>query len=337
MNNSTPETKRRFFNYKTLIGIVISVLGLYLGFRKFDGKSFLNALDGVNLIWFSTAIIAMVVSVWIRAWRWRYLIFSIKGIPVKDLFASTMIGYFGNNVFPLRLGEFLRAYSLGEIAGLSAVSVFANIVVERILDAIMFLLIFVMVIIFVPEIPSWILRSGIIALIIVVIFLILAYVFASQRRSLMNHLKRNSKSTTMERVSKFADHFKEGLLALKTTHYLWLIVIQSIVLWILYIFNIWAVGASLGMFFSIENILLILLVSTAIISVPSAPGYIGTYHAGAIGILVFMGLDLTSSQVMAVVLHSVGFLSLTAIGLCYFLKHHVSIKRVSQLSINSRE
>ncbi|MCK4689285.1 MAG: hypothetical protein KAT41_03205, partial [Candidatus Marinimicrobia bacterium] len=68
----------------------------------------------------------------------------------------------------------------------------------------------------------------------------------------------------------------------------------------------------------------------AIISIPSSPGYIGTYHAGVIGVLLFIGLDLSLSQAIAVVLHAVGFLSLTLIGLIYFIKYHVSIKETSR-------
>jgi len=84
-------------------------------------------------------------------------------------------------------------------------------------------------------------------------------------------------------------------------------------------------GAALKVYFNLYALLLIFFVTSAIVSVPSAPGYVGTYHAATIGILIFLGLDLPKAQALAVIMHAVGFIILTALGLVYYLKYQVNL------------
>ena len=49
------------------------------------------------------------VAVWARAWRWHYLLRPIKKIPTSTMFPVVAIGYMGNNIYPARAGEVLRA------------------------------------------------------------------------------------------------------------------------------------------------------------------------------------------------------------------------------------
>lgn len=330
MKNSNQIKRNIFFNYKMLIGLLISVLGLYLGFRKFDSRAFVGSLQGSNLILFFLAMLILVFTIFLRAWRWKYLVLPLKKMPLKDLFAAEMICYFGNNVFPLRMGELLRSYSLSKMSGISAVSIFGTVVMERILDLLVFAVILILSMIFLPKMPVWVKYGGIGASIIIVIFGMLLYISSLEKGFLKSYLKRNFKIFSVTKVTNLLGQFIKGLFALKSTPHLGLIAVQSAIIWILCIFVTWVIGASFNMYFSIENLLLIFFITSAIISIPSSPGYIGTYHAGAIGILLFIGLDLSLSQAIAVVLHAVGFLSLTLIGLIYFIKYHVSIKETSR-------
>ena len=45
-----------------------------------------------------------------------------------------MIGYFGNAVFPFRMGELLRAFALSKDAKIETSTAFGSIVLERIID-----------------------------------------------------------------------------------------------------------------------------------------------------------------------------------------------------------
>ena len=91
------------------------------------------------------------LAVLVRTWRWDYLLRPLKRIPVRRLFPVVVIGYMGNNIFPFRIGELLRAYVLKRNEEVSISSSLATIVVERIFDGLTMLL---FVFVALPTAPS---------------------------------------------------------------------------------------------------------------------------------------------------------------------------------------
>lgn len=324
-----PTFRRRFFNYKTLLGIGISFLGLYLGFRKFEAEEFFAALRETDLMLFFLSMLVMVFTVYLRSIRWKYLVNPLKKVPQKDLFGSEMVCYFGNNVFPLRLGEVLRAYSLSKITKLSSASIFGTIVVERFLDVLFFLIILPVTALLFPAMPVWIRWSGVVAGATLVVLVALYYLYQYKQATLRRYLNRKLHSSSYEKFLDIIRKFLSGVRTLQNIPHTGLIVFWTVIIWAVNIFNYWLIGTSLHVFFSLQDLLLVFFVTSAIISVPSAPGYVGTYHAGAIGVLVFLGYELSQAQVIAVILHAVGFLSLTLIGFLYFIKYHIHVKDTS--------
>ena len=55
---------------------------------------------------------AYFIGLWVRAWRWHYLLRPIKAVPTRKMFPIVAMGYAGNNIFPARAGEVLRAVVL---------------------------------------------------------------------------------------------------------------------------------------------------------------------------------------------------------------------------------
>ena len=320
------KSRHRLFNAKTLIGLTISAAGLYLGFRKFDSAGFFAALQQTHLGLFFLAMLVMIFDVYLRAIRWRYLVLPLQKVPLKHLFGTEMICYFGNNVFPLRLGEVLRAYSLSKISSLSAIAVFGTIVVERLLDVVFFLIVMVVAVLFYPTMPNFIKWSGAAAGLILLLFLAVYLVFQWKQSNLKNYLNYKLVATRFQKLLVPLRLLLQGMRTFRNTPHRLLILFWTVIIWIVSIFNYWLIGTSLQVFFSIQNLLLIFIVTSVIISVPSAPGYVGTYHAGAIAMLVYLGYDLTQAQIIAIILHAVGFISLTLVGLAYFLKYQIHVE-----------
>ena len=95
-----------------LIGLGISVVLLWLLFRNINFTELVAALRGANYLWLIPNILLIVLTMYQRAFRWRYMVAPIKKVRFSKLLAATCIGFMANNVLPLRLGEFVRAYSL---------------------------------------------------------------------------------------------------------------------------------------------------------------------------------------------------------------------------------
>ena len=123
-----------FVNKKSLLGLFISVLGLYFAFLDFSFSEFYKVINQVNPIYLLIAIFFLWISIWLRAIRWKYLFNSEFQPSIFALYKVQFIGYFGNNVLPLRLGELIRAYIVGKKYNMTKSYVFGTIIVERLLD-----------------------------------------------------------------------------------------------------------------------------------------------------------------------------------------------------------
>jgi uncharacterized protein (TIRG00374 family) len=71
------------------------------------------------------------IAVWVRAWRWHYLLRPLKKIKTSSMFPVVAIGYMGNNIYPYRAGELLRAAVLKRREGIPISASLATIIVER--------------------------------------------------------------------------------------------------------------------------------------------------------------------------------------------------------------
>lgn len=126
-------------NWKFWLGILISVFFLALALRGLNLSEFWGALLDANYIWLIPGVGIYFMGVWVRAWRWHYLLRPIKVIPTRKMFPPVAIGYMGNNIYPARAGEVLRAVVLRRSDQVAISSSLATIIVERIFDGVVML------------------------------------------------------------------------------------------------------------------------------------------------------------------------------------------------------
>ena len=121
------------------LGVMISIVFIWLALRGLHLEDFWDAVKQANYIWLLPGIGVYFIGVWVRAWRWHYLLGPIKKIPTATMFPITTIGYMGNNIYPARAGEVLRAVILKRREGVSVSASLATIIVERIFDGVVML------------------------------------------------------------------------------------------------------------------------------------------------------------------------------------------------------
>src|SRR5512135_2645056 len=121
------------------VGVLISAAALWWALSKLDFEAFWLAIKSANYWWILPGIAVYFIAVWIRAWRWHYLLKPIKPIRTRDMFPITCIGYMGNNIYPARAGEVLRAVVLKKKENVSISASLATIIVEKFFDAVVML------------------------------------------------------------------------------------------------------------------------------------------------------------------------------------------------------
>ena len=121
------------------IGVAISAFFLYWVLKDIEFSVLWQETLKANYWLILPGVAAYFVGLWVRAWRWHYLLGPIKSIPTKTMFPITTIGYMGNNIYPARAGEVLRAVILKRREGVPISASLATIIVERIFDGVVML------------------------------------------------------------------------------------------------------------------------------------------------------------------------------------------------------
>src|SRR5207245_6866228 len=88
------------------------------------------------------ALAIYIVDFLLRSKRWSILIEPVRRTPASDLFWVMIIGFFANNVLPLRMGELVRAHISGKKLNISRTASLGTILLERLCDTLSFLTIF---------------------------------------------------------------------------------------------------------------------------------------------------------------------------------------------------
>ena len=123
-------------------------IGMYLTWYFISNSSetekdyFLKSLSEANYLWILLALVIAFLTHLSRAYRWKYLLETLDLKPKLSLmYHSVMIGYIINLTIP-RSGELARAAYFSRYQKTKPDQIFGTIVIERVVDLIMFALVF---------------------------------------------------------------------------------------------------------------------------------------------------------------------------------------------------
>jgi glycosyltransferase 2 family protein len=311
------------------LGLLISVVFLYFALKGLKLGDFWAAVRSANYWWILPGIAVYFVAVWIRAWRWHYLLGPIKTIPTRVMFPVTCIGYMGNNIYPARAGEVLRAVVLKRKEGVPISASLATVIVERIFDGVVML---AFVFVNLPELAKVsgaasgfignIQQLAIIGTVVffgaLVIFLVAAMfpqVTIRAANWFINHLlPKGIREKTSGIVAKFLD----GLAFLRSPFHVIMVFFTSVLIWLLETVKYWFVMHAFSFTVSFFALMLLNGIANLATTIPSAPGYIGTWEAVTKAVLVAYGVPGAEALGYAVVLHVALWLPITLLG-AYFM------------------
>jgi uncharacterized protein (TIRG00374 family) len=298
----------------------------------------LKAFSEANYIWVIPMMISVIITMVIRAARWRWLVRPVSSIPFKSLFASVMIGFMANNLLPARIGEVVRAVSLSHRHALSKSAVFATVVAERVFDSIGILIVF-FVSLMIIDLPGELQKASIVAFILTIALLVFLYVLRIKTEFAVRLITRPIKLVSKTLASKaeaILGRFSGGLSILTSPASMGVIVLYSIFLWAFTGVSGYLIFIAFGLYPKIWAALIVLFVTVLAVSLPSSPGYIGTYHAACIiafdliGKLGMFSGEVSSSVALSysVILWSCQFFPVTLIGLYYLRKEHLKFSEI---------
>jgi len=328
--------KRFKDSLKIIVGIIISTGFMYLAFRKLNFQQMKQAFSMANYWLLIPSILILFISHWLRSVRWKFLLNPIKKINVSSLFSALLIGYAANTILPAHLGEFLRAYVIGRKRNISASSTLATIIIERIIDVFSIVLIMALTFVIYPF-PSWVRKSGYLMFVFVLglfIFLVVMKKFSKQTMKFIATLLKPFPQKLNDKVERLSRSFLDGLKPMKHKRDYFIVFILSILIWLCY----WAViyinffTFNLVAQFELNVIagLVLLVITTISVVVPSSPGYIGTYHWLCQISLELFKVPRAIGLSYAIIIHGLNFFPIFLVGFTLACKEGIKLSKVQK-------
>ncbi len=322
--------------WKYAPGIVISAVFLVLAFRKVDLDQLAAAFRSARYVYLVPAVILSLVNLWIRAYRWRFIMRPVKEIGIMSLFRATAIGFMGNNLLPARLGEFMRAHVIGEKEKISRSASFATIVVERIFDGFT-LLLFLAVVLAVGsvEFPGWLRKASAVAIVFYVAALAFVILLAARTETVLRVsevLSRPFPDYFKRLLRSALDSFANGLGILRSSKDIVISAILSPLVWLPNVFLIYMLLISFGIYLPLAISFLLLVALCIGIMIPSAPGFIGTIQFVSVAVLALFDVPRGQALSFSLVFHGCSFIPVTVAGLVCLITGRVSFSEMRMVT-----
>lgn len=322
------------------VGVLISVALMYWALQGLRLEELGEALKQANYLWLLPGIAVYFVGVWARAWRWHHLLKPLKAVPTGHLFPITAIGYFGNNILPARAGEVLRAVVLKRDEGVPVSASLATIIVERVFDGVVMLM---FVFLNLPELAKLTQSSGFVgdirtlAVVGTGVFLgvlgifLAAAMFPEKSLALFTTIvEQLLPERFREKILGLAERFLGGLAALRSPRQILMIFVTSIVIWLLETGKYWFVMHAFPFEVSFFTLMLMNGIVNLATTIPSAPGYVGTFDAPGIAVLTAYGVNQATAAAYTLVLHGALWAPITLLGGYYMLRRGISYSEAIQ-------
>lgn len=323
-----------------LFGGNAGVVDAFFGQTRIDLAGLGRALAAAHYLYLLGGVALLIISLFFRAQRWRILLRPVySDIHYWPVYSSMNIGYMINNILPLRMGEILRAYFLGKAERISKSSALATIVVERVIDTLAILILLSIAIFFFPF-PDWI-RNGLFyiggALLLLIAFLVSLLVNTAWTIRILRTLLKPLSQGLTDKVIGVISSFTSGLEILRSAQHFLAILGHTVVLEVCYILSVFLTLLAFDLIAPeypavLSNPLLasvvLLIIITIGIGLPSAPGAVGTFHGiVSFGVALF-GVPAEPAMGFAIALHLANYIPLTGLGLICFWSQHFKISEV---------
>lgn len=260
-----------------------------------------RATDWFQLV---AAVAVYVLITAVRGWRWHAILrYAHIGHRPADAAALVVVGYMGNTVLPARGGELLRTLLLAARSDAKRREVLGSIVSERLLDAATLVVLFVGLT-FAGVAPPALGTGLAIACVVGAAALVVAAwsVFRIRR------------SGRLGRVAAVIRPFIRATRPLMGRRGVALLAVTT-VLWLLEVVVFWLVAQSVNVEVTFVEGAFVVALTSFVMSIPAAPGYVGTFDAALLFGLSGYGVQGGQALAFALLWRFVLFVPITVVGL----------------------
>jgi uncharacterized protein (TIRG00374 family) len=316
-----------------IFGVLVSLVFLGLFLYRGDIDEFAKWITSANYFLFVPALGVYSLSMVFRSIRWKFLLRSLGAPSFPLLLRVVIIGYMSNNVFPMRLGDIVRARYLSWASDIRFGGTLATLVVERIFDGLCLLLLMFVAIVVLPSEDIYtelsptlkiLVRALVFAVPMAFVGICLMLAIAANAPVLLMRFVVRMLTWAPEKlrnlIERLLTSFLDGLWVLTNFRRVSLGFLLSFPVWLseAIMYTIIAYAFGLNEFFSGVQLLALILLVTAVAnlatSIPSSPGAVGPFEFLGKSALVVFGLDSDLAIVYIGAVHFLLILPITVLG-----------------------
>ncbi len=313
-------------------GVFISLAFIGLALMQIeDWNKFSDAFKDAGHLYLVPIIASYFLVIFLRAVRWRYILNQTGKVSLKRSFTAMLICYMGNNVFPLRAGEFMRIFLVGKKEeSVSYSEAMATVVVERLFDFLVMLIFLAAVLMLITFPEEYHKLEGLVHNFgagtlagagLILVFLLVLYLRTETIMSVLSWALRVLPAALQEKILAAVRRFAAGLVIMGRPGALFVVLAAGFFIWTVNMLPIYFTGLAFGLEIGLAGCMFMLVVGAAAASIPAAPGFIGVFHYFNQKGLVFImaavyGVTVISEDALpfAVVLHACYYFPLIVAG-----------------------
>jgi hypothetical protein len=300
-----------------LLGLMISLLTLYLALRDVAFNEFASALRQASPLFIIYALISVGCNNLAKTFRWRTLLGPAGNkISTWKLFLALMAGQTLNAIYPARIGDLSRALVIGS-AGPGRVYTLGTVVIEKVLDMMAYATLFLLLILLMP-LPAWVNNSAYTLILVTTLAAsatLWITLFPARFMEFVGRLIQIIPGTIGGYINERLQYAVHSLDILQSRSGLVRLTFWSAAIWGTAILTNHLTLVAMQIHLPLIASLLVLVALQAGISIPSVPGSIGVFeYIGVLALSVFQ-VDQAAALSFAIILHMLVFLPITILGL----------------------
>ncbi len=279
------QKKHSKFGYWVLV-LVILLFCLYFAFKEIDWLYFLTELKNAKVSYIFIAFVISSFSFLLRSVRWKYQLFLEKNIPLIQIFWAISAGYLINNFIPARIGDVFRSVIIARKFDISKTFSLSTILIEKILDLVTLVLICSLTLLFIPQMPSWMINVYKIAITFILLCVIFFITLPFCRELFLNIVSKVSF------LNKYYDYIislvSKAFLGIKFLYNFKSVIILFVLSITIWFFDAFSALCIAQVFNFKMNLIHIFFLFTALgfaSAIPSTPGSVGIFQLIAITVL----------------------------------------------------
>ncbi|HUT85247.1 MAG TPA: lysylphosphatidylglycerol synthase transmembrane domain-containing protein [Elusimicrobiales bacterium] len=303
-----------------VIGFCLSGLLLYFAFRNVDLKVVTETFAKVKYVHLFILAGAVCLDMCIRGFRWKILLSKCCKTSTWQMTKLEAIGLALNNILPLRLGEFSRAWLGAHILKVPFATVLSTVLVERILDLITLAILLLVSTQF--NGISWIKEYNLMLWVILAAVIIMLVLFTFMEDALNKYKMCSDIAGKFPRIKKILCQISVGAQSFKNKKLMLSIISSGFCLWLVDGFIYWFATRSMNIepLISYSKSIVLLCAAAVAVSLPAVPGYFGTFEAAIQHVLVNWQVDKSVALAYAGYVHLIFYFVMTIAGIIFLYR-----------------